>query len=158
MRFEVVIFGDKVVATQFTRMGQRAANAAPALRNVGEYLMQVTDTQFSSQGRRGGGSWAKLSPQWLFRKQRLGHDPRILHMSGALRRSVTKWNARGSTHQVSNTQLIFGTNLPYAGRHQFGYETTPKRQFLKVTDRDRVHMRNLIRDHLMEAWRGGRLA
>lgn len=159
MRFEVVMFGEKVVATKFTRMARDTANARPAFNRVATYLMDITGKQFSSQGRRGGGRWRPLTEEWLRRKIAKGGDPRILHFRGALRNSVTVPKARGQVLKIGPTSLEFGSKLPYAAVQQFGggKSNLPARPFLRTTASDRAHMRDVIRDHLMQQWskRGG---
>lgn len=156
MKFSVSIYGEKLVSTKFERAARAAMNVKPAFDNVANELMRITETQFESQGRRGGGSWKGLDKKWLFRKTKAGHDPRILHMRGALRRSVTKRKAKGQILIITPDSLTFGTSLPYAARHQFGVPgETPKRPFLRTTKHDRENMRDEIRDHLMKSWSMG---
>lgn len=152
MRFEITMQGEKLVRTQFTRMANAADHSRPAFNNVVDYLFKINEQQFESQGRRGGGSWRKLTTKWAQRKQRQGQDIRILHQSHTLRRSVTRRRARGQILEFTPTSVTLGTRLPYAGRHQ------RERPFLVTTATDRENMRNLIRDHLMEVWGGGRRA
>jgi phage gpG-like protein len=152
MRFRVLVFGTEAVYTRFTRMARDAADASPAFDDVAEELMRITDIQFQSQGRRGGGSWKRLTQKWLNFKVNKGLDPRILHMRGPLRASVTQRGAPGQILKISPTQLDFGSSLSYARTHQYGYppRNIPKRQFIKLLDGDRTNIRNMIRDHIME--------
>ena len=154
MKFEVLIFGEQALATKFTRMGDDALDASPAFDNVAEYLFKITDTTFNSQGRRGGGSWRMLTPKWAKYKAKRGWDTRILHQFGNLRESVTRRGAKGQILDIRPQSLLFGSDLEYAARHQFGVPgKTPKREFVKVTKNDTMKIRDLIRDHLMRAWR-----
>jgi phage gpG-like protein len=153
MKFEVLVFGEKKIATQFTRMGDDIINASPAFEDVADYLMKTTETTFNSEGRRGGGSWKALTAKWFTRKLRKGWDPRILHKFGDLRESVTRRGATGQILEITDTSLLFGSKLDYAARHQFGHRQTPERPFVKVTTVDSVKIRDMIRDHLMRAWR-----
>lgn len=153
MQFQVLVFGEKAVATKFTRTGDYARDAAPAFENIADFLLQTTETTFESQGRRGGGSWKALTAEWFNRKLRKGWDTRILHKFGDLRRSVTRRGATGQILDVTHNSLRFGSSLDYAARQQFGYRGTPKRPFIKVTQLDRVKIRDMIRDHMMQAWR-----
>jgi len=146
------MFGEQIVATKFRQSASVAANVLPAFRNVEEYLYQITQTQFNSQGRRAGGSWKKLSAEWLARKARMGRDTRILQFDHALIRSVTKKGARGQILEHTPTSLTFGTELPYAARHQFGHERTPQRKFLVVRPSDRAIIAQMIQDHMMTPW------
>lgn len=156
MKFQVLVFGDEVVATKFQRMGVDALNAKPVFKDIAKYMMEITEKQFESQGRRGGGSWKRLSPLWLKQKERKGWDTRILHQkyprSNTLRKSVTRSRAGGQILEITDTSVNFGSSLPYAGRHQYGYGKTPARPYLKILKGDSEKIRGMIRDHLMQQW------
>jgi phage gpG-like protein len=160
MKFEVLVFGDKLVSTKFERMNHDVLNAKPAFNEVARYMMEATDTTFQSQGRRGGGSWKRLSPGWSKYKLRHAQNPLILHQfhprSGSLRRSVTRPRAKGQILEITDTKMRLGSSLPYAARHQYGYGHTPARPYLKFTKNDAVKIRGMIRDHLMQVWEKGR--
>jgi len=151
---QVLMFGDKIVSTKLKRSAQAAGNIQPALNQVAGYLMQKTAAQFDSQGRRGGGSWRKLSPKWLKFKAAHGFDTRILRMEGTLQRSVTRRKSKGQILVITPNSITFGTKLPHAAVHQFGYPPgrMPKRQFLVATPGDRDAMRNILRGHIMAHW------
>jgi hypothetical protein len=112
-------------------------------------IFSIEKTVFNSQGRRGGGSWKQDSPDWLARKIRNGQDPRINHMTLALRRSVTEPGAPGQVLEVSPASLVVGSSLPQAAPSQ------RNRPFIKFTVADRTAMRGVIREYLMAAWRAG---
>jgi phage gpG-like protein len=157
MKVKVLVFGAERVAVKFNRMGHDMVNAKPGFKDVGDYLMQITDTQFNSQGRRGGGSWKRLDPKWLKFKAKKGWDLRILHQmhpkSGSLRRSVTVRRATGQVLEIEKDSLNFGSSIPYAARHQFGVQgKTPARPFIRILKTDETKIRNTLRDHIMQAW------
>jgi phage gpG-like protein len=149
VEFFIKAMGVKQVSTKFTRLGQAAADAAPAMESVAQLIFSIEKTVFNSQGRRGGGSWKQDSPDWLARKIRNGQDPRINHMTLALRRSVTEPGAPGQVLEVSPASLVVGSSLPQAAPSQ------RNRPFIKFTVADRTAMRGVIREHLMAAWRAG---
>jgi phage gpG-like protein len=154
-KIQVLVFGDEVVATKFSRMRYDILDASPAFENIADYLFKSTAATFDSQGRRGGGSWKFLTGKWLSRKARHGWDTRILHKGKGtpLRKSVTVRGAPGQILDITPHSILFGSSLEYATRHQFGYKQTPKRSFIKLTPGDRLKTRQMIRDHLMQAWR-----
>lgn len=157
MNFQVLIFGEKLVATKFERMAADALDATPAFKKVAKYMMETTDTVFESQGRRGGGSWKRLTPEWELAKAKKGWDTRILHMkyprSNTLRKSVTRPRAGGQILEIERDSMRLGSRLPYAATHQYGRGHIPARPFLKFTKRDTQKIEDLITDHLMQAWR-----
>ena len=155
MKFSVVIFGEEKVAAKFDRMAKDMEDARPAFEKVAEYLMEITETQFDSQGRRGGGSWKFLTPAWLRYKQLKGYDTRILHKFGILRRSVTRQHAEGQVLHIKKEEIEFGSELEYAARHQFGYAQTPARPYLKILRSDEKKITDIVAKHIMRAWRKG---
>lgn len=148
-QFYVKVMNDKLVATKFERMGAAALDAKPAFARMAVLLFEIEEAVFESQGRRGGGAWADITAQWRERKVRNALDPRILHATHALRDSMTKPEAEGQILEITRNALVLGSSLPYAEAQN------KKRPFNKLTPTDRVRMRNIIRDHLMAAWRGG---
>jgi phage gpG-like protein len=156
MRASISIQGNKQITAKFERMAMSARKTRPAFNKAADYLMAATAKQFSSQGRRGGGSWKGLTHEWTIEKAALGGDPRILHFRGPLRRSVTKRRTKGQVLIITQNRMVFGTSIEYGAAHQFGYppRNIPRRPFLKVLPGDRTAMRNILRDHLMSAWTG----
>lgn len=153
MKFEVLVFNEGVVATKFERMGANLVDARPGFEEVGDYLRNVADKTFSSQGRRGGGRWKMLTREWFERKERAGFDPRIMFMRGDLHSSLTKKTDSNHILDINRSSIILGTELPYATRHHFGYRQTPRRPLFKITKRDQSNIRNILRDHIMKSWR-----
>jgi phage gpG-like protein len=151
-RLQILVFGDKVLTTKFTRFADDMLDASPGFDMVADLMLRASDKTFSSQGRHGGGSWKPLTGKWLRRKASKGWDTRILHKNGNLRDSVTKRGADGQILDIGPNSINFGSDLPYAARHQFGYRQTPKRPFVKMTPLDIIKIRNILRDHMMQEW------
>jgi phage gpG-like protein len=150
VRVEVDVIGVPTITAKLKNMAGRMSNISPAWNDVADYMMDITETTFEAQGRP---RWRPLSEKWLTFKIKHGLDPRILHMSGALRRSVTRRRARGQVLIIRPHELEFGTSLEYAATHQFGRGPIPRRQFLKVTPGERRVMREMIEEYLMIPWR-----
>jgi phage gpG-like protein len=148
MEFFLEAMGTKQVATRFNRMGAASQDARPAFRTIAEMLFAITRTTFESQGRRGGGSWRRDSPEWLARKIRGGLDPRIGYATHSLVKSVTEPGAPGQVLVIRRNKILFGSRLPYAAAQQ------RQRPFIKLTAADRLHMRDIIRSYLIETWKG----
>lgn len=118
-------------------------------------MMSIEDHVFSSQGRRGGGSWKRLTIEWLRRKHHAGLDTRILHMKGDLRRSLTERGSKYQIYEVTSSSLKFGSSRPGAQAHQEGLGHMPKRPFIKFTVRDRAEFRRILSRHITEPFWGG---
>jgi phage gpG-like protein len=157
MKYSVEVIGVDRIVTKLTRSGRKAQDIRPALNQAADYLMDITEKQFDSQGRRGGGRWKSLSPKWLAQKRKITLDTRILHLNHLLRRSVTRRDAQGQILDIEPTSLRFGSSVRYANVHQSGYppRNIPARPFLRILATDRERIRNIMRDHVMEVWRTG---
>ena len=146
--------GAEVVATNFAQMANLAGNYSDAWDKVADELMKGTLRQFLSGGRRGGGSWKRLTKNWLDYKLRHGYDRRILFMEHPLSRSVTVKDAAGQVMRKTPTTLVFGSSIEYAKVHQLGGgRNIPARPFLKVLPSDRKKIDKILSDHLMQAFR-----
>lgn len=152
MNFEVKVFNGRVVETKFNRMGAKVKDARPAFRRIVDRLYAIEKAMFESGGRRGGGSWKRVSSEWMARKIREGRDLRTMHYTGDLRRSLTEPGAKYQVLRVGKTQLVFGTTRPGAEAHQHG-RGVPRRPVIRLTKRDRAMFRDEIRKHLMTVWR-----
>ncbi len=84
----------------------------PTLRDIGEYLIIAHNQRFKDQTAPDGTPWAPLSPR--YQKQKRKNQNKILFLDGYL--------AKTMRYQVGETELQFGSNLPYAAIHQFGGE------------------------------------
>jgi len=126
--------------------GKAALDTLIPMRAISNDLFAIERAQFVSQGRRGGGSWAKLKPDTIARK---GHA-QILRDTRALVDSVTRRDAPFQILEVRNTELIFGTDRPWAGVHQHGsaYKNRPARPFIKILPTDVSRWTSMIARHL----------
>ena len=78
------------------------------LDEIGQVLATSTRERFRSATAPDGSPWKPLSPKTLKRKK----NSRILVESGELHGSIH--------HEVQGDTVAIGTNLKYAGVHQFG--------------------------------------
>jgi phage gpG-like protein len=138
VRLDLDVFGDKQVARELLRFGDRAADVRPAWNAIIGRLERLEAEQFDSQGGRGSGGWAPLAPATVAEKARRGLDPRILHATGRLRASLT---GRGgdAIRESHPDEMRFGTSVPYARFHQQGTSRMPRRREIELRELDR-HM------------------
>ena len=128
-------------------------------RVIADLMLGIMGKVFDSQGRRGGGSWRRLTEEWLSRKREDGLDPRILHASGALRESVTRRGALDQIIDISNDGLLFGSQLPYAERMHYGDSHIPARPYInKFTEKDLRQMKQILGAHVVGHRRSRRLS
>jgi phage gpG-like protein len=158
--YKVESFGMELVAHKWRRSTTDAINMKPAFDKVANYFMGSIDRSFSSQGRRGGGSWRRVTPKWAKYKARVKGDPRILHFGVThksqktehLRRSLTKRRASKQVLIINPHGMILESRVSYARKHQFGRGNTPARPFVKVLPGDRQAAVQIIEDHLTRQW------
>lgn len=147
MEFFIRAMGAKQVTTKFERAGAAVMDLRLAFTRIALLMMEIEGRVFDSQGRRGGGSWAQDSEEWLTQKMTMGLDPRINHATLALRDSLTEPGADGQVLRIGTTSMEFGSDLPYA------QVTQRNRPVIKYTPADRAEMRAMMRDYLISAWR-----
>lgn len=105
---------DSGVHQAFTRLLSAMGNTAPVMSVIATGLVASTHRRFVTQSSPDGAAWAGLHPAY----RPIKRNSRILTESGRL---------RGSINEASgNDWARVGTNLIYAGVHQFGATIRPK--------------------------------
>lgn len=89
-------------------------NAQPLFNEFGEYLLDRTQGHFKSQSDPWGLPWKPISEEWVAWKKKNKKSTKILIMDGYLSKLMR--------YQTSPTELLFGSDRPYAAIHQFGGE------------------------------------
>lgn len=131
-------------------------NLGPVMTDIGEYLVNSTKDRFKDETAPDGTPWKPLSEATKKRKRR--NRNRILTRDGYLHGQLA--------YQAAPTEVVAGSPMVYAGTHQFGAEKgsfgetakgtpipwgdIPAREFLGLSDGDRDHVEDLVRDFLLE--------
>ncbi|WP_375591040.1 phage virion morphogenesis protein [Hoeflea alexandrii] len=105
---------DAEVRRGFRQLERRMVNTTPVMAAIGTGLVGSTHMRFVTQTDPEGQAWAALNSAYAAGKR----NSRILTESGRLRDSI---NAR-----PGNDEVLVGTNVIYAGIHQFGGTIVPK--------------------------------
>lgn len=127
MSFTISMNGQDRVLDKFDKLKNDLENFEPILDEVGEYIISKTDETFASQGGAIQESWAPLTPQTLYQKQRLGFGGKgILERTGALRKGFFK--------EVQKFLVRVTNKMSYYKYHQLGGKTLPQRVMLKSTE------------------------
>lgn len=159
-----VTLDDAEVKTALTRLGTRMSDLSPAMRSIGEKLLQSTRGRIEHGGPAPDGApWAPLSPVTLARKKGVG---KLIERG----RLLGSFNYRADAYSVT-----VGTNVVYAAVHQFGmrrgyagtghYKTRrgsfpipwgdiPARPFLGVSSADRASILDTLTDYLQRSATG----
>lgn len=159
-----VTFDDAEVVRALDRLAGAGKDLAPAMREIGEHLLNTTRQRFTDEEAPDGTPWAPLSETTKRRKRR--NAEKILTESGALR-------GHGLVYRAGRDRVEVGSPLIYAGTHQFGaakgafgptpnplpnvsgeisipWGDIPARPFLGVSDDDPRKILAIVNDHLTE--------
>lgn len=103
----------------------RLSDLSPVMRVIAEDLKTFVDDRFDTSTDPKGLPWAPLAASTLARRRNGSAKPLV--DTGVLRNSI---NARPGRRSVQ-----IGTNVPYAGPHQFGSAPKlPRRAFLPFNE------------------------
>lgn len=149
MRFEFEVHGDKLVSRKLVRFGNRAIDAAPAFRLIADDMRHYETERFDSAGN---GTWAPLEASTIAQKARKGLDPRILHATERLRRSLTSDHAPDQELIITPAFMVFGSKVPYAQFHQKG-EGVPTRKPLGFTEGQKRQILRRLQAHVIHETR-----
>ena len=121
---KMVLSGGAKAMQQLTMAKKEVKNTKP-LWDKAIIIMEMSETKtFRAQGR----------PKWAGLKHR---DGKILQKNNYMMQSVTA-KTSDSIRERGKTTLKFGTKLPQAPTHQYGFppRNIPERKFLAVYDED----------------------
>lgn len=149
MRIVIDTLGEEAVARTLTRLEGRLIDVAGAEPNLAAEMRSQTQAQFDSEGAAGSGGWAPLAESTIASKRSRGLDMRILHATGALRRSLTIMGARDSVTRTVGDVFEFGTTVPYAKWHQHGTSRMPRRRPVQLPERGRRQVVRILQQHVM---------
>jgi phage gpG-like protein len=96
-------------------LGDMVADFSSLWPEIIPVMISALVENFEGQGNVAG-PWTPLSPKWLAYKLKHGYDPRILHMTGAMRAACTTQNAPGNILELDATHLFWGLDMTQAGK------------------------------------------
>lgn len=156
-----VTIDDTEIKKALTRLAIRAANPAPALRAIGEDLVESTKKRFGTSKTPDGQTWA---PNSTLTKNRFATKAK--NAKAQARRSASKKPLIGETHQLQNTinyqlhgnqELQIGSPMEYAAMQNFGGKKSdyphlwgdiPAREFLGISQSDQNQILTTIAQFL----------
>ncbi len=97
----------------------------------------LVNIQFDSQGGYGSGGWQPLADSTVKSKAARGLDPRIMHATLRLRRSLVDQGGADQLLEVTPSSLAYGTTVEYAKFHQQGGGNLPRRRLVEPPEGDR---------------------
>jgi len=134
---QVEFRGLKSLTKAINKLLKQGQNLEPALREVGEYLVESTQQRFVDMQAPDGSPWEPLELATIAKKKR---PERILTESGTLADTLS--------YQLETDALLIGSNMEYAATHQFGRDEIPARPFLGIAPFERDEVLNILHDHL----------
>lgn len=102
---------------------QNVQSTKPLMNDMAAYLGAQAKKRFQSGVDPGGTPWKPLA---MFRARDVGSKGSPLKDRGLLMASMLGQGQPGSINIIEETRLEQGTNLDYAGLHQYGGEIRPK--------------------------------
>lgn len=90
MRLTIDAAGATVLDRELLRMAGRVDDLSEVMETVIDSVLASAEKQFDTEGAHGSGGWAPLAQSTIERKAQAGLDPRILHATLDLRRSLTE--------------------------------------------------------------------
>ncbi|MGE4545832.1 MAG: phage virion morphogenesis protein [Pedobacter sp.] len=103
-------FDDDAVQKRLRDIERAAGDLTPAMKNIGEHMLQSTEENFRTETGPDGQPWQDVSPATRARKR----HQKVLTESGHLRGTVN--------YRANRKSVRVGTNAPYAEPHQFGFD------------------------------------
>ena len=152
-QFHIIISGDKTVKRRLRLVGVRSQDFRPAFRIIINLLQKETTRQFDTQGSHSRGGWPPLNPSYKAAKVRAGLDPRILHATLRLVKSLTRRGSGYSSDSIFQflpLRMRYGTSVSYAKYHQSDRprKVLPRRAPLVVRRRARLQINRIMRRHV----------
>ncbi len=113
-----IVIDDADVMNAINQLERVANNPAQIMADVAAALLQSTQRRFELETAPDGQKWKALSPRTA--NARAGKGRRKRGYGNILRRSNRLYSSL--TAQSDNNSAVVGTNVVYAGIHQFGGE------------------------------------
>lgn len=124
----------------------RALNGAPVLAVIVEDMRRMEAQLFGTEGY---GEWAPLAQTTLERKAEQGYPPQILQATEWLMDSLTgNLAAGGHVEHVTESEILYGTTVPWAIYHQYGTRYMPARPPVDVREEDVKRWTKLVQAYV----------
>lgn len=149
MEFVFESFGEKLIARKIDRLGYRALTAKPAFEGIADTIRGYEKRLFDSEGASSGRPWEPLASSTLAHKATSGLDPRILHATHRLRKSLTDRSSPEHLEIATNDSLVFGSLVPYGKYHARGSGHLPKRRPIEFNEQQKRRILKKLQLYVM---------
>ncbi len=125
MAFVSITVNTGNMAALLDRMSHIGDDLKEPMAAAGSLILNRTMDHFTQQmgPAWSGGEWAELSEATKKRRRKgkkSGREDKILQDTGRLKQSVSPIKGLGNIFRLENTSVEVGTNIEYAGIHQYG--------------------------------------
>ena len=153
MRIDIEL-DDRAARASLQRLIRAGTDLTPAMRAIGEHLLNTTRERFRDERAPDGTPWAPLSERTRERKSR--NADRILTERGHLQGTLS-YRAGRRLIEIGSTRIHAGTHQFGAARGAFGttgrgqpipFGDIPARPFLGVSAEDRTEINLAVQDFL----------
>ena len=146
---DITVTGERENARRIFAVGERGMDMRPIFEVLSEDWEGIVDAHFESEGQRGGRRWNRLSQSRIDQKAREDLDPRILHATLALRKSLTVRGAKGSIRRITPHTMLRGTSIFYGEYHHDGTARLPMRPLYVFKHSDRAAWADVMSDFVI---------
>lgn len=119
----------------------------PLFNEASRLVYEFEKDAFASEGSTSKvGRWKPLTRAYAQWKEKKAPGKPILELTGTLKRSLTRPNARGSVRRVTEDELTIGTSIPYGIFHQTGTRKMVARPPFAQTKQQERQIVKILRD------------
>lgn len=142
VRVTLDVFGDVQFDRSMLRIRDRSEDMGPAFNDLADDFLLIEREQFDTEGGFASDGWKQLAAATVEYKAQAGLDPRILHATLAMRKSLTQRSHKDHVRKISRDEMFVGTKVktekgyPYPRAHQRG-KGVPRRRPVELRDVDR---------------------
>lgn len=147
VRITIGIQGDRQFDALLASRKRRIDDWQPFWAQIRNFLIGVMKEQFATEGSRAL-KWEALSPRYAAWKERNYPGKTILRLTDRLYNSLTRVGSPDMIYEPEDKGMLFGTRVPYAGKHQLGEGRLKQRRILSLTNQDRRDIVGLAREWL----------
>ena len=144
--FEITV-DDREVQDALRRLGDKASDLTPAMKQIGEYLRFRTEENFMGEQTPEGQAWQKLSPKTEANKAKKKGINMILQDTGDLRGSIA-YEAGARSVKIGTNVMVGGYSLGAIHNYGAPARNIPARPFLGVSNDDRAEITQILLDYL----------
>ena len=147
----VETIGEERFIRGFNRIGQEIKDFREPFQEISEDFYRREKSVFAREGDPVG--FKPLSKAYAKWKSQRYPGKKIMQLVGRLIKSLTaadQAEAQDSIKRIKKTWAEFGTQVPYAHRHQMGTVGMPKRMIVQLTEKDKVRWGRIIHEWAMK--------